>query len=281
MGTFNSMKAAVVEFFTSDAQSEYDAAVDPVEKQDAANRNTGLNFFYHHFVANLSSGLASAATGALHAALHPFETGQKLADGVYIVFSDPGRVGAAAYLSYEEYSKLTVTQQNDLLMKYGGSAVVLMAAGGILGEVAEARAAAAAAENAELVAARQQLLGQLRELARRRSLGVDPASGRYRLAEEQAALRLEQQIGRQVTRDPSGTGDWLDAAGRTYDAVGPVPAGRFDLASFTRQIGKHLLKQGLDKVVVDVTGLSEAEVAAVMSHIKSLTSAEQARIIVQ
>lgn len=137
------------------------------------------------------------------------------------------------------------------------------------------------APNAELQAARQRIAGQVEEVARRRSLGVDPASGRYRLAEEQAALRLEQQTGRQMRRDPSGTGDWLDAAGRTYDAVGPVPVGRFNLGSFTRQIDKHLLKQGLDHVVVDVAGLSATERAAVMSHIGNLTPAQQARIIVQ
>lgn len=136
------------------------------------------------------------------------------------------------------------------------------------------------APSVELQEARQKLLGQLEELGRRKSLGVDPASGRYRLAEEQAALRLEQQTGRRLIRDPSGTGDWLDAAGHSYDAVGPVPAGRFDAASFTRQIDKHLLKQGLDNVVVDTTGLAQAERAAVMSHISNLTLAQQARIIV-
>lgn len=41
-----------------------------------------------------------------------------------------------------------------------------------------------------------QIAGQIDEIARRRSLGMDPASGLYRLLEEQAALRLEQKVGR-------------------------------------------------------------------------------------
>jgi RHS repeat-associated protein len=133
----------------------------------------------------------------------------------------------------------------------------------------------------ELGAARQRIAGQIQEVARRRSLGTDPASGLYRGAEEEAALRLEQQLARQLRRDPSGAADWVDAAGRTYDAVGPVPVGKFDLTAFTRQIDRHLLKQGLDRVVVDVSGLRAGERAAVVTHIQGLTPAQQARIIVQ
>jgi hypothetical protein len=118
------------------------------------------------------------------------------------------------------------------------------------------------------------------ELARRRALGQDPASGRFRPAEEEAALRREERAG-PLERDPSGTGDWVDASGRTYDAVGPVPPGRLNLQSFIRQIDRHLLKQGLDYVVLDLTNFSAADRAAVLSHIRGLSPAEQARIIVQ
>jgi hypothetical protein len=41
---------------------------------------------------------------------------------------------------------------------------------------------------------------------RRRQLGLDPASGRYRPLEEQAALRLEQRVG-PLQRAPTGTSD--------------------------------------------------------------------------
>jgi hypothetical protein len=104
---------------------------------------------------------------------------------------------------------------------------------------------------AELQTARQRVAGQIGEIARRRALGTDPKSGQYRAAEAEAALRLEQLQGKQLYRDRSGTGDWQDGAGQTYDAVGPVPTGKFELGSFTNQIRKHLLKQGLDHVVVE------------------------------
>lgn len=126
----------------------------------------------------------------------------------------------------------------------------------------------------------RRIAGQIHEVSRRRSLGIDPASGHYRPAEERAALCLERRAG-PLMRDPSGTCDWLDAAGRGYDAVGPVPAGRFALGAFTRQIERHLLKQGLDRVVVDVSELSTAERGAVLSHISGLSPAARARIIVQ
>jgi hypothetical protein len=121
---------------------------------------------------------------------------------------------------------------------------------------------------------------KVEEASRRRSLGTDPASGRYRPGEEAAAVRLEQKAG-PLRRDPSGTGDWLDKGGRSYDAVGPVPAGRFDLGQFNRQIDRHLLKQGLDFVVVDLSDLSSTDRASVLSHISGLAPAQQARIIVQ
>jgi len=136
------------------------------------------------------------------------------------------------------------------------------------------------APNSELHAARQRIAGQIEEVGRRRSLGTDP-TGQWRAAEEGAALRLEQQVG-QLRRDPSKVGDWIDKSGKVvYDAVGPVPSKHFDLGSFTRQIDKHLLKQGVDKIVVDLTGLSETVRAEVLKYISGLSDALRARIIIQ
>lgn len=115
---------------------------------------------------------------------------------------------------------------------------------------------------------------------RRRQLGRDPASGRYRLLEEQAALRLEQRVG-PLQRDPSGASDWVDAQGVTYDAVGPVPVGRLNVRAFLRQIDRHLLKQGLDKVVIDLSDFTAVERRAVFTHLRQWGRAERARIILQ
>jgi hypothetical protein len=115
---------------------------------------------------------------------------------------------------------------------------------------------------------------------RRRQLGVDPATQRYRPLEEQAALRLEQRVG-PLQRDTTGMSDWIDAQGMTYDAVGPVPAGRLNLQAFLRQVDKHLLKQGLDRVVIDLTGFPVAERRAVFTHLRWLRPTDRARIILQ
>jgi len=118
------------------------------------------------------------------------------------------------------------------------------------------------------------------DVTRRRQLGIDPATQRYRPLEEQTALRLEQRVG-PLQRDPTGMDDWIDAQGVTYDAVGPVPAGRLNIRAFLRQIDKHLLKQGLDKVVIDLTGFPAAERRAVFTHLRRLRPTDRARIMLQ
>ena len=118
------------------------------------------------------------------------------------------------------------------------------------------------------------------DATRRRQLGVDPATQRYRPLEEQAALRLEQRVGL-LQRDTTGMSDWIDAQGMTYDAVGPVPAGRLNLRAFLRQVDKHLLKQGLDKVVIDLTGFPMAERRAVFMHLRRLRPTDRVRIMLQ
>ena len=118
------------------------------------------------------------------------------------------------------------------------------------------------------------------EATRCRQLGVDPATQRYRPLEEHAALRLEQRVG-PLRRDPTGTCDWLDGQGITYDAVGPVPAGRLNVQAFLRQITKHLLKQGLDKVVIDLTDFTAVERRTVFTHLRRLRLAERTRIMLQ
>jgi len=115
---------------------------------------------------------------------------------------------------------------------------------------------------------------------RPRQLGLDPASGRYRPLEEQAALRLEQRVG-PLQRDPTGTSDWIDAHGMTCDAVGPAPVGRLNVRAFLRQIDRHLLKQGLDKVVIDLSDFTAAERRTVFTHLRQLGLPERARIILQ
>jgi hypothetical protein len=117
-----------------------------------------------------------------------------------------------------------------------------------------------------------------------RDLGTDPITG-FRQGEQDAAQRLQhaqingQQVGR-LERDPTGDFDWVGQNGETYDAVGPVPQRFFNEDQFDASIDRHLLKQGLDHVVVDLTGLDPAQAAAVRAHIAGLTPDQQARIVI-
>jgi hypothetical protein len=118
------------------------------------------------------------------------------------------------------------------------------------------------------------------EERRRHQLGMDPATQRYRPLEAQAALQLERRVG-PLRRDPTGASDWLDTQGRTYDAVGPVPPGRLRLPAFLRQITRHLYKQGLDRVVIDLAHCTAAERRVIFAHLRRLSSTERARLILQ
>jgi hypothetical protein len=76
-------------------------------------------------------------------------------------------------------------------------------------------------------------------------------------------------------------GDWIDARGTTYDAVGPVPNARFfNYTDFTAQISKHLLKQGLDYTVVDLTGLNATQVSSVRAFINTLSEVQRNHIMI-
>ena len=48
--------------------------------------------------------------------------------------------------------------------------------------------------------------------------------------------------------------------------MGPVPAAHFNQASFIAQIDEHILKQGLDYVWVDLSGLDKATADAVRAY---------------
>lgn len=62
-----------------------------------------------------------------------------------------------------------------------------------------------------------------------RALGMDPATGGFRAAESETGLRVERELGVDLSRAGRGDAhDWVDAGGRTYDAVGNFPSKFFD-----------------------------------------------------
>jgi hypothetical protein len=121
--------------------------------------------------------------------------------------------------------------------------------------------------------------GDIVNLIHQRSLGLNPATNQFNAGEAATALRLEAHLNRRLTRDPSGDADWIDSAGRTYDAVGPVPDQHFDAAAFSASVGRHLRQQGLDYVVVDATGMNAGNITQIDRYLQSLPADQARRII--
>ncbi|MEH1163921.1 WXG100 family type VII secretion target [Micromonospora sp. CPCC 205539] len=99
-------------------------------------------------------------------------------------------------------------------------------------------------------------------------LGMDPATGRFRPGEAETAVRLEQERGVRLSRAPGdSSADWVDDAGRTYDAVGNFPRQFFDRQwpQLQYQIERHLDKA--DLVPVDVSRFSPEQVARIEQFI--------------
>ncbi|MET8234240.1 WXG100 family type VII secretion target [Micromonospora sp. NPDC005298] len=97
---------------------------------------------------------------------------------------------------------------------------------------------------------------------RTHDLGMDPATGKFRPGEAETAVRLERELGVTLTRAPvESSADWVDEAGRTYDAVGNFPAQFFDRQwpQLQYQIVRHLDKA--DLVPVDVSKFTPPQVA--------------------
>ncbi|MFI7575890.1 WXG100 family type VII secretion target [Micromonospora sp. NPDC049497] len=106
------------------------------------------------------------------------------------------------------------------------------------------------------------------EEERVRQLGMDPAVGRFRPSEAETALRVEQELGVTLTRAPAdSSADWVDGAGRTYDAVGNFPGQFFDRQwpQLQYQIERHLDKA--DRVPVDVSKFSAEQTARIEQFI--------------
>jgi hypothetical protein len=129
---------------------------------------------------------------------------------------------------------------------------------------------------------------KLVRLLHKRELGLDPAQGAndpakadnsFRPNEAETASKVEAAIHKRLSRSQSG-GDWQDPAGKTYDAVGPVKPKYFNLDSFKNQIEGHLTRKvGIDKVVIDVSGLTEQQVLDVENYVRSLDPSLQNRVI--
>jgi hypothetical protein len=106
------------------------------------------------------------------------------------------------------------------------------------------------------------------EAARVHALGMDTATGKFRPGEAETAVRIEDERGVTLKRASHGSSaDWVDDAGRSYDAVGNFPPQYFDQQwpQFQFQIERHLDKA--DLVPVDVSKFTPDQVARIEQFI--------------
>lgn len=106
------------------------------------------------------------------------------------------------------------------------------------------------------------------EEERLQSLGMDPATGKFRPGERETAMRVERERNVRLARAPAGSkADWVDEAQQTYDAVGNFPAQYFDRQwdQLQYQIERHLDKANF--VPVDVSKFTPDQIAKVEKFI--------------
>jgi hypothetical protein len=91
-------------------------------------------------------------------------------------------------------------------------------------------------------------------------LGRDPATGGYRQSEMETATRVEHELGVRLERATDPHVDWVDANGKTYDAVGNFDGKHFEAQwpNLQERILDHLEKA--DYVPIDVSRFSVVQV---------------------
>jgi DNA-binding transcriptional MerR regulator len=119
------------------------------------------------------------------------------------------------------------------------------------------------------------------DLDRLRAEGI-PDATRLSPAEQATAARLKAHpdfADRTFSESEHKGAEYVDDLGRSYDAVGDPQASRYwNEGLFLRSIDQHLLKSN-HFTVVDMTGFTPEQIAAVRRHLDGLTAKEQAKII--
>ena len=117
------------------------------------------------------------------------------------------------------------------------------------------------------------------EAERRRKLGFDPGQRRHLPAEEETAIRLEQELGIELTRSEDSALDWVGSDGYTYDAVGNFEPRFFDRqwSNLQRQILDHVRKA--DRVPVDVSRFTPEQKELVRDFLRDRELGPQAFLL--
>jgi RHS repeat-associated protein len=109
--------------------------------------------------------------------------------------------------------------------------------------------------------------------------GLILTPGRVLTADEfRTGTLLAEKEGLQLASSLHVGEEFVDSAGKTYDALGTPKAFEFfDFKSFTRSIQKHLNKSN-DFTVIDFTGANSSQIDAVRGYVNGLAKEAQEKI---
>ena len=104
------------------------------------------------------------------------------------------------------------------------------------------------------------------------------ASSRLSEAEVDTGERLAAQGGIHLTESAHIGEEFVDQAGKTYDAMGqPKAYANWDAGAFTKSIDNHLNK-AVDYVAIDLKGASKEQIGTITKYVGGLAKAAQDRI---
>ncbi len=103
---------------------------------------------------------------------------------------------------------------------------------------------------------------------------------RLRPGEVLTGLRLAEQKGLQLAESAHVGADFVDSAGKTYDAMGGAAAFQHfgDGGKFLSSVTDHVLKS-VDFVAIDLKGASKAQIGVVKDFVKTLSKEQQDKVI--
>ncbi|MBI3463317.1 MAG: hypothetical protein HY000_09695, partial [Planctomycetes bacterium] len=168
----------------------------------------------------------------------------------------------------------------------GRKAILLMRAAavtqGAIGAVRSAQAVVLVFEGDYIGASGAAGEALLRILGARMSL-IDATyvlpGTRLTKAEQATAFRLGRKLGIRLKESRHDGAEYIDDLGRSYDALGNPRASEFwNQSQFFKAIDDHLLKSN-DFTVIDMTGFTRKQIAAVRAYVDSLPAAQRAKII--
>jgi len=193
---------------------------------------------------------------------------------------------------YDKFCKVVLAKFQELV---GGKTPVPAAEALTLSLKAAKADAKTAAEAAGFAAKANQLLdeqvgkGTIKQadaniIRQELGTGIAPKSGlgsAKRLSPDELATgqRLEAKLGKSLTESPHTGAEYIDDLGKTYDALGVPRASQFwNESKFLKSIDGHLLKSN-NFTVIDLTGFTPSQIAAVERHLATLTPEQLARIM--